>query len=178
MPVGRDEIIAAVLPAAADLFAERGPAATSIREIAVRSRVNHGLVFRHFGVKEELVKAVLDYLVAARAELVRGGAPVSEMARADDRHVLVIARTLLDGYPAGQLQTDFPRALQQLEEVQAGRDGDRSARLALAHTFALQFGWCLFGPFVRAATGVELTAAEQRRAVDIEVARILHRGRS
>ncbi|MDT5138250.1 MAG: TetR/AcrR family transcriptional regulator, repressor for neighboring sulfatase, partial [Mycobacterium sp.] len=53
---------AAVLAAAADLFAERGPAATSIRDIAARSKVNHGLVFRHFGTKEQLVGAVLDYL--------------------------------------------------------------------------------------------------------------------
>lgn len=51
-----------MLEAAADLFAERGPAATSIRDIAARSKVNHGLVFRHFGAKEQLVGAVLDYL--------------------------------------------------------------------------------------------------------------------
>ncbi|MCV7113486.1 helix-turn-helix transcriptional regulator, partial [Mycolicibacterium setense] len=48
-PTGREEVAAAVLEAAADLFAERGPAATSIRDIAARSKVNHGLVFRHFG---------------------------------------------------------------------------------------------------------------------------------
>ena len=59
-PVGRDEVVAATLAAAAELFAERGPAATSIRDIATRSRVNHGLVYRHFGTKERLVGAVLD----------------------------------------------------------------------------------------------------------------------
>jgi hypothetical protein len=47
---------------AADLFAERGPAATSIRDIAARSRVNHGLIHRHFGGKDALVGAVLDHL--------------------------------------------------------------------------------------------------------------------
>jgi hypothetical protein len=36
----------------ADLFAERGPAATSIRDIAARSRVNHGLIHRHVGGKD------------------------------------------------------------------------------------------------------------------------------
>ncbi len=37
---------------ATDLFAERGPAATSIRDIAARSGVNDGLVFRPFGTKK------------------------------------------------------------------------------------------------------------------------------
>ncbi|MUM35063.1 TetR family transcriptional regulator, partial [Mycolicibacterium sp. CBMA 361] len=46
-PVGRDEVVAAILEAAAELFAARGPAATSIRDIAAKSNVNHGLVFRH-----------------------------------------------------------------------------------------------------------------------------------
>src|SRR3954470_16143815 len=48
-PVGREEVVAAVLRSAADLFAERGLGATSIRDIAARSRVNHGLIHRHFG---------------------------------------------------------------------------------------------------------------------------------
>src|SRR4051794_15842321 len=61
-PVGRAEVVAAVLEAAADLFAERGPAATSIRDIAARSRVNHGLIHRHFGSKHSVVAAVLDHL--------------------------------------------------------------------------------------------------------------------
>ena len=62
IPTGREEVAAAILEAATDLFAERGPAATSIRDIAARSKVNHGLVFRHFGTKDQLVGAVLDNL--------------------------------------------------------------------------------------------------------------------
>ena len=50
--MGRDEVVAAVLEAASELFAARGPAATSIRDIAAKSNVNHGLVFRHLGSKE------------------------------------------------------------------------------------------------------------------------------
>lgn len=61
-PTGRAEVAAAILEAATELFAERGPAATSIRDIAARAGVNHGLVFRHFGTKEQLVGAVLDHL--------------------------------------------------------------------------------------------------------------------
>lgn len=58
-----------MLRSAADLFAERGLAATSIRDIAARSRVNHGLIHRHFGSKDALVAAVLDHLSQRLAEL-------------------------------------------------------------------------------------------------------------
>src|SRR5699024_1009968 len=107
MPVGREEVVTAILAAAADLFAERGPAATSIRDIAARSRVNHGLVFRHFGTKDQLVGAVLNHLGMTTTTLLQT-APTADVERAFDRHMRVMARTLLDGYPAGQLQTQFP----------------------------------------------------------------------
>src|SRR6185436_20901192 len=73
-PQGKEEVVAAVLRAAADLFAERGLAATSIRDIAARSRVNHGLIHRHFGSKDGLVAAVLDHLGQHLAELLADNA--------------------------------------------------------------------------------------------------------
>src|SRR6516164_10691200 len=94
-PVGREAVVAAVLTAAAELFAERGPAATSIRDIAARSGVNHGLVYRHLGAKENLVAAVLEHLsqeVAAAAEADPMAPAVDE---AVDRHLRVIARAIL-----------------------------------------------------------------------------------
>ncbi len=57
-------MIAAILDSAGQMFAERGPAAASIRNITAQARVNHGLVFRHFGAKKQLVAAVLDPLAA------------------------------------------------------------------------------------------------------------------
>jgi AcrR family transcriptional regulator len=174
MPVGREEVAAAVLAAAADLFAERGPAATSIRDIAARSKVNHGLVFRHFGTKDQLVGAVLDHLGMATTTLLQAGAPAAEVERAFDRHMRVMARTLLDGYPAGQLQKRFPGVSQLLHEVGPRHDDDRSARLAVANAVALQLGWRLFEPSLRSAAGLdELTDAELRQAVGVAVARIV-----
>lgn len=96
IPTGREEVAAAVLEAAADLFAERGPAATSIRDIAARSKVNHGLVFRHFGTKEKLVGAVLDHLGGATTAARQRGASDAELEQVMERHLRVIARTLLD----------------------------------------------------------------------------------
>jgi hypothetical protein len=46
---------AAILEAAREVFAERGYAGATIREIARRAGVTHGLVMRHFGAKERLL---------------------------------------------------------------------------------------------------------------------------
>jgi len=174
MPTGREEVAAAILEAATDLFAERGPAATSIRDIAARSKVNHGLVFRHFGTKDQLVGAVLDHLGTTTTTLRRTGAPPEQLQRTMDRHLRVIARALLDGYPVGQLQTQFPGMSELLDAVRPRHTDDRSARLALANAAALQFGWRLFEPFLRASTGLEeLPDAELRDAVGAELARIV-----
>src|SRR6185312_7257098 len=141
VPKGRAEVAAAILEAATDLFAERGPAATSIRDIAARSNVNHGLVFRHFGTKEQLVGAVLDHLGENLTDLLGGQASADVVERALDRQMRVMARTVLDGYPAGQLQKRFPNVAELLDRVRPSHDDDASARLAVANALALQFGW-------------------------------------
>lgn len=46
---------AAILEAAREVFTERGYAHATIREIARRAGVTHGLVMRHFGAKEQLL---------------------------------------------------------------------------------------------------------------------------
>lgn len=173
IPTGREEVTAAILTAAADLFAERGPAATSIRDIAARSKVNHGLVFRHFGVKQKLVGAVLDHLATETIALMDSDVPAEEKAPVLDRHMRVMARTVLDGYPAGQLQTYFPGAAQLLSEARRYHDSDRSARLAVAHAQALKFGWLVFGSFLGSAIGFDITPAELHEAVEAQASRII-----
>jgi AcrR family transcriptional regulator len=51
-------VVAAVLAAARDLIAERGPSRVSLREIAEAANVNAGLVFQYVGTKEALVAEV------------------------------------------------------------------------------------------------------------------------
>jgi len=46
---------AAILDAAREVFTERGYARGTVREIARRAGVTHGLVMRHFGSKEQLL---------------------------------------------------------------------------------------------------------------------------
>ena len=173
-PLGREEVVAAVLGSAADLFAERGPSATSIRDIAAHSRVNHGLIHRHFGTKDQLVGAVLDYLARHLADLLAQDADGGHIGAAVDRQLRVIARVSLDGYQIGQLQRRFPTMELLLEAVKSRHSTDQGARLAAAHTIALQMGWCLFGDFLRASTGLDdLDDRTFARSVGEMVARIL-----
>ncbi|OBF29282.1 TetR family transcriptional regulator [Mycobacterium sp. ACS1612] len=173
-PLGRAEVVAAVLESAADLFAERGPAATSVRDIAARSRVNHGLIHRHFGTKDRLVAAVLDHLGEHLAGLLAAEADGASIGAAVDRQLRVIARTSLDGYAVGELQKRFPTMEVLLDSVRARQPGDLDARLAAAHTVALQLGWVLFDDFLRASTGLEnLDDRVFARSVGEVVGRIL-----
>jgi TetR/AcrR family transcriptional regulator, repressor for neighboring sulfatase len=173
-PLGRAEVVAAVLESAADLFAERGPALTSIRDIAARSSVNHGLIHRHFGSKDRLVGAVLDHLGQRLAELLAAGAEGSTIGEAGDRQLRVLARTSLDGYSIGELHSRFPTMEVLLDSVRARHSTEIGARLAAAHTIALQLGWCLFGDFLRASTGLEgLDDRTFARSVGSTVALIL-----
>ncbi|WP_405495067.1 TetR/AcrR family transcriptional regulator [Nocardia sp. NBC_00511] len=173
-PVGRDAVVAAVLEHAADLFAERGPAATSIRDIADRAGVNHGLVFRHLGAKDQLVGAVLNHLAADTAVQIESGhrfSPGDPMLR---RHWTVLARAILDGYPVGELQQQFPAVERIVEVARTKQPDDRSAALAAANIAALALGWQLFEPFLRGATGLQdVSESEIRSGIDAAAALIL-----
>lgn len=156
---------------AADLFAERGPAATSLRDIAARSGVNQGLIFRHIGNKDAVVAAVLQYLADEVAAAVSQGMPRDRLERVGERQWKVLARAVLDGYDVGELQGRFPVIEMLLQREQAGSGDDLQARLAVADRVALQLGWKLFGSFLRAAAGLQdVPEAELRAAVDARIA--------
>ncbi|WP_019927838.1 helix-turn-helix domain-containing protein [Nocardia sp. BMG111209] len=170
-PVGREAVAAAVLTHAADLFAERGPTATSIRDIAERAGVNHGLVFRHFGTKDELVGRVLDHLGTESGTLAAAeGFSVTDPRFA--RHLRVLARCILDGYPVETLQQRFPVMQQLLDRTRADHPDDRTAALAVAHAAAFGLGWQLFEPFLRVSTGLQDLPATD--LADLITTRIRH----
>jgi len=150
----------AILTAATDLFAERGPAATSVRDIAARADINHGLVYRHFGAKEDLVAAALNQLSDSLQQCFDDGAPQEEIEALADRHLRVVARTILDGYPVGRMQRNFPFVSDLVERARAHLPGETEARLAAGHTAALELGWRLFEPFIRTAAGLESVTLE------------------
>lgn len=173
-PTGKEEVSAAVLVAASELFAEKGPTATSIREVAARAGVNHGLLHRHFGSKRQLLAATLQYLADSAAELRASGASAAQLEAAYEFQARVMVRSTLDGFPVEELQQRFPGMERFLEQVRAGHSDDRTARLMAAHGMALQVGWGLFGPTLRVAFGLQdLDDAQIRAAVAKQIAKIV-----
>ncbi|BBY26941.1 TetR/AcrR family transcriptional regulator [Mycolicibacterium sediminis] len=144
-----------MLSHAADLFAERGPAATSLRDIAERSGVNAGLIFRHVGNKDAVVVAVLDHLERELTTARESGMSRDVVEARAERSWKVIARALLDGFDVGRLQRRFSNVEQLVEVARAHHGDDYTARVSTADALALQLGWHLFGPFLRAATGLD-----------------------
>jgi TetR/AcrR family transcriptional regulator, repressor for neighboring sulfatase len=173
-PIGKDEVIAAVLVAAGELFADKGPAATSIREVAARAGVNHGLLHRHFGSKRQLLAATLQHLADSAAALRESGAPVEQLEATHELQARVMVRSTLDGFPVEELQQRFPGMESFLEQVRVGHSDERAARLLAAHGMALQIGWGLLGPTLRVAFGLQdLDDTEIRAAVAEQVAKIV-----
>jgi TetR/AcrR family transcriptional regulator, repressor for neighboring sulfatase len=173
-PLGKEEVVAAVLAAASELFAEKGPAATSIREVAARAGVNHGLLHRHFGSKRQLLAATLEYLADSGANLRESGAPTQQLEAAQELQARVMVRSMLDGFPIEELQQRFPGMERFLDEVRSGHSDERQARLLAAHAMALRFGWGLMAPTLRVAFGLnKLSDAEIRDAVAEQTAKII-----
>src|ERR1700684_2034774 len=173
-PIGKEEVIAAVLQAAGELFAEKGPAATSIREVAARAGVNHGLRHRHFGSRRQLLAATLQNLADSAADLRESGATSEQLEAAYELQARVMVRSTLDGFPVEELQQRFPGMEAFLEQVGAGHSDERTARLLAAHGMALQFGWGLLGPTLRVAFGLQdLDDTEIRAAIAEQIAVIV-----
>jgi AcrR family transcriptional regulator len=161
-PHGEREVREAVLDAATRLFCDKGPAATSLREIAACAGVNHGLIHRHFGSKRELVRAVHDHL-AARLVATR---PFSEATLASAleafhtlegsrEYWLVITRAMLDGELEDVLRSELPGAYRMVETLDKALPDDAPflARDLVAMSFAFSLGWLLLRELIQAATG-------------------------
>ncbi|QYG94420.1 TetR/AcrR family transcriptional regulator [Iamia sp. SCSIO 61187] len=167
-PRGEHEVKEAVLEAASVLFAEKGPAATSLREIARAAAVNHGLIHRHFGSKQRLVGAVHDHLAQrlAATDPFRQATVASALdafhTLEDNRtYWMVLTRAMLDGELADVLGSDLAGGHRMVETLRAaiGDHADLDASDLMA--FAFSFGWLLLRDFIQAATGAGDDVPEQ-----------------
>ena len=66
-PHGPEAVRAALIDACIELFADRIPQQVTLHDIAMRAKVNQGLIHEYFRTKDELIKATIDQLSEIRA---------------------------------------------------------------------------------------------------------------
>jgi AcrR family transcriptional regulator len=164
--------------AALELFASRGVAGTTIRDVATRAGVSPGLVQHHFGTKAGLRQAVDEFVLGVAAETVRDlptGGDVNErfaefgnrMAAVAGDHpaaLLYAARSAGDGDEAGlamfqafvQIGDEQLRQLADAGQIPQGTDLEW---LSL-HLVVFNLGSVLFEEAVTRALGAPFLSAE------------------
>lgn len=160
---------AALIASATQLFADRGPSAVSVRELADAADVNHGLVHHYFGSKDGLLRAVLEQLAeqSATALAEQTTRELYASGGAIERHGRILAHLLLEGRDVADHKTAFPSMHALIERYQAATDvSDADARTRVAQVAALVLGWQLFEPFLATAADLDLDHGTRQAVLD------------
>jgi AcrR family transcriptional regulator len=189
IPWGREAVKEAVLKSATELFAARGYAAVSVRDIAQSAGVNHALVHRHFGTKQEVLKAALERtageFIAVAKEITDLRLDFKKLFAAAIEHAAyfrTLARITLEGENLAEFQRDFPTIKRMIELLDQrvnsiGKGTKRSgssvdARVQVAALVGLTMGWVVFEDTLLIAAGLE---QHDREEVRDEIVRIIQR---
>lgn len=117
-----------ILREAAEMFADKGYAATTTREIAAAVQIRQPSLFHHFGSKQEILDSLLRISIEAPAEslkaLMRTEGPPAQKLMAhlflDARHILSCPYNLLGLHADHVLLGDFDRRRAVLNEMHKG----------------------------------------------------------
>jgi AcrR family transcriptional regulator len=148
-----------LVQAAADLLGEVGPRAMTVRGVAERAGVNHGLVHHYFGGKDGLMRAAMTRLVEEHASFAKeksGGDPIpAPLALTEDqRYLRAVVRSVLDDEMQLALTeidagVSIPRAaLDHAASVRRQAKPDLETKSVVALGMALEMGWAALEPFL------------------------------
>ncbi len=162
----------ALIEAAAELFSQHGVKAVSVRNIAEKAGVNHGLVHRHFGSKEMLRLKTQEYLAADIRDEIGGTDNFTEAItnalaalKKKDIYWRVMAYTLLENKDERNIQEEFP-FIKRMVELAFKEQKKKSLPKGIApgHIVAgitaLGLGMQVFERYILPATGLETDSAE------------------
>jgi AcrR family transcriptional regulator len=152
-----------LLASAIELFAQRGPASVSIRDVARHAGLNHGLLHRHFGSKDALITEAIEVGVAPLlpGALAPGGLDIDQVVQVmhdDPIPARLIARTLVDDIEIGSVRARYPvmegvLALARRVPAESRPACVADPRIAAAAAAAMVAGSVIWGPSLRAAWG-------------------------
>jgi AcrR family transcriptional regulator len=191
---GNDDLMsyARIRNAALELFASRGVAGTTIREVARAAGVSPGLVQHHFGTKDGLRKAVDEFVVADAVWTVshlpgtleeRGAEFAARMgAVTRDRPAAVryLARAASEGSELGlrafeEIVKFGVREFRAMEEAgQLGPDLDRE--WAVLQLLLFNLSTVMFEPAIDHALGESIMSEEGRRRLNDAATRLFTYG--
>ncbi len=154
----------ALLGSAIELFAARGPASVSVRDIGRHAGVNQGLIYRHYGSKaallaEALERASSEMFPAALAEEGFDFDAMSWLLHHGATAPRLIARTLVDDVDITTVRQRFPilrRLVDAYDDVPSGAGpADLSdPRVAVVATAAMALGSSIWGDHLRGSLGL------------------------
>jgi len=173
-PVGREQILDAVLDAAEEQFAAAGPTDVSLRAIARAAGVNYGLLHRHVGTKDRLFDLLLERYAerwSARIDGVDYLTALDELLGPSPEtrpYLRVLAWTLLSDRADAAASPGRHATLDRLLALPGGGDNPAATAAALA----LVFGWRFFHPFIRDALHLDRPDAELHAAIREQLHRV------
>lgn len=163
--------MAALVEATIDLIVEQG-LSVSVRQIAERAGVNHGLVHAYFGSKDGLLRAAIDAVVhRASADADAIGFPPPDLAsRRGGELAKAVARIRLDAdasmFSSHPVADQWRSALRCAQPELSGDEIDAM----VASASALGLGWALFADHLADTLGLD---AAQRAAVDTHMTSLI-----
>ncbi len=167
----------ALLASAVELFAEHGPASVSIRDVARHAGVNHGLVHRHFGSKDDLLAEAIE---AGSVSLMPGTLAPEGFDIDDIIHAMhhgspaprIITRILIDDIVVGSVRPRYPVLNGLLSLVRSLPADARppalaDPRLAAAAGASLVVGSAIWGQRLREAFALDADDGVESAIADL-----------
>lgn len=160
--------------AAGELISEVGPRALSVRGVAERAGVNHGLVHHYFGGKDGLLQAAMTRLVEEHAVFAREQShghpmPAPLALRNDQKYLRAVVRSVLDD-ELELAQTELtagvsvPRtALEHAVSRKKLEKADIETKALFSIGMAMEMGWAALEPFIFAS--MDVVGDEDQEAV-------------
>jgi len=155
-----------LIAATAQLLGEVGPRALSVRAIAERAGVNHGLVHHYFGGKDALLQAAMERLVHehhdyAMAQSRHQPLPAPLGLIGDPTYLRAVVRAVLDNemsLASTELTEDVsvPRnVLRHVASSMGQTEPTVDVKATVGLGMALEMGWAALEPFIFAVVGAE-----------------------
>ena len=163
-----------LIVAAGELMSEVGPRALSVRGVAERAGVNHGLVHHYFGGKDGLLQAAMVRLVEEHAVFAREKSqgspmPVPLSLKDDQKYLRAVVRSVLDD-EMELAQTELtagvsvPRtALDHAVTKKKMEKADVETKALFSIGMAMEMGWAALEPFIFAS--MDVVGDEEQEAV-------------